>query len=137
VPLILWRPGAVPAGKRVDAPVSLTALPVTLLEETGEQVHPKFPQTSLLNLATGAAAQTSGVISEVAQLSWNPRFPDYDGAMESITTENWHYIQGGKFHDELFACCSDRLEQPNLADTAIGRSVMWKLRQEMAQALGK
>jgi len=136
VPLILWRPGAVPAGKKVDAPVSLTALPATLLEETGEQVHPKFPQTALLNPATGAAAQTRGVISEVAQLSWNSRFPDYDGAMESITTEKWHYIHGGKFHDELFACCSDRLEQPNLANTAMGRGVVWKLQHEMAAAVG-
>ena len=83
-----------------------------------------------------AAAQTRGVISEVAQLSWNSRFPDYDGAMESITTEKWHYIHGGKFHDELFACCSDRLEQPNLANTAMGRGVVWKLQHEMAAAVG-
>ncbi len=135
VPLVLWRPGVIPAGKKVDAPVSLTSIPATLLEEAGERVHPNFPQLSALRRG-GAAGQGNGpgVVSELAQLRWNPRFPNYDGPLESVTTASWHYIHGGKFHDELFTCCDRGEEQLNLADTVVGRGLIGQLRQEIASS---
>jgi arylsulfatase A-like enzyme len=136
VPLVLWRPGAIPADRRVEEPVSLTELPATLLEQAGEHDHPHFPQRSLARFWTGTAGENDkpGVISQLAQLPWNPRFPNYDGPMQSITTPQWHYIHGGKFRDELFACCDSRPEQPNLADTVRGQNVISQLKQQMMSA---
>jgi arylsulfatase A-like enzyme len=134
VPVILWQPGKIPAGEKIDAPVSLTSLPATLLEETGETPHPHFPEPSLAGLWSGGGAESSAhnPISELAQLNWSPTFPDYYGPMESISTEHWHYIHGGKYGDELFPCCADQPEQLNLAGTIIGREVTRLFKSELA-----
>jgi hypothetical protein len=71
-------------------------------------------------------------ISELAQLSWNPNFPDYYGPMVSITTAHWHYISGGKFGDQLFPCCADEPEQLNLAGTVIGQELTSRFQRELA-----
>ncbi|HKU20057.1 MAG TPA: sulfatase-like hydrolase/transferase [Terriglobales bacterium] len=134
VPLIFWAPGRIPAGRRIDAPVSLTSLPATLLEEVGESSHPHFPEPSLARFWNGAGAQLAmtNPISELAQLNWNPSFPDYYGPMASITTAHWHYISGGKFGDQLFPCCTDEPEQLNLAGTVIGQELTSRFQRELA-----
>ena len=133
VPLIFWEPGGIPAGKKIDIPVSLTSLPATLLEETGEMRHPEFPQPSLAQLWRGSVPNGGwpDPISELAQLPWNPSFPDYYGAMQSISTARWHFIRGGKFGDELFPCCDEEPEQMNLADTAVGQLLALKFAKEL------
>lgn len=134
VPLILWEQGRIPAGKKVADPVSLTSLPATLLEEAGEARHPHFPEASLAGLWSGgrAGSPARNPISELAQLNWNPAFPDYYGPMESISTERWHYIHGGKYGDELFPCCADQPEQLNLAGTIVGRELAGLFENELA-----
>jgi arylsulfatase A-like enzyme len=134
VPLILWEPVKIPAGKKIATPVSLTSLPATLLEEAGEAHHPHFPEPSLARLWSGAGAEfpVRNPISELAQLNWNPTFPDYYGPMESISTGHWHYIHGGKYGDELFPCCADQPEQLNLAGTIIGRELTGHFESELA-----
>ena len=134
VPLILWEPGKIPTGKKIAAPVSLTSLPATVLEQVGEVRHPHFPGASLAGLWSGAGADAAArnPISELAQLNWNPAFPDYYGPMDSISTEHWHYIHGGKYGDELFPCCSDQPEQLNLAGTIVGRELAGLFENELA-----
>jgi arylsulfatase A-like enzyme len=132
VPLILWGPGRIPAGKRIDTPVSLTSLPATLLEGAGGTRDPDFPGTSLARLWSPAPPTSwPAPISELAQLDWNPHFPDYYGPMESVTTARWHYIRGGKFGEELFPCCADQPEQLNLAGTVFGRELAMRFGQEL------
>ena len=135
VPLIFWEPGKIPKGERIAGPVSLIALPATVLEEAGEARHPHFPEASLAGLWSGARADVGAhnPISELAQLNWNPTFPDYYGPMDSISTEHWHYIHGGKYGDELFPCCSDQPEQLNLAGTIIGRELSGLFENELAE----
>lgn len=133
VPLIFWAPGRIPAGRRIDVPLSLTSLPATLLEEVGENLHPHFPQASLARLWNGEGQPTlPDPISQLAQLNWNPTFPDYYGAMDSITTAHWHYITGGKFGDQLFPCCADEPEQLNLAGTVIGQELTSRFQRQLA-----
>ncbi len=136
VPLILWEPGKIPAGKRINTPVSLTSIPATLLEEAGEAEHPHFPQPSLAGLLSGGASPVAlpDPISQLAQLPWNPSFPDYYGPMESISTLHWHYIRGGKEGEELFACCDEEPEQLNLAGTVVGRELAMRFEGELASA---
>jgi len=50
-----------------------------------------------------------------------PRFPSYYGPMKSVVTPQWHYVQGGKSGQALYACCDD--EQRDLASTALGAAV--------------
>lgn len=134
VPLIFWAPGRIPAGRRINLPVSLTSLPATLLEEVGEASHPHFPEPSLARLwnGQGALPVVPDPISQLAQLNWSPTFPDYYGPMDSITTAHWHYIRGGKFGDQLFPCCADVSEELNLAGTVIGQELTSRFQRELA-----
>src|SRR6185437_8457634 len=139
VPLILWQPGKIPAGKRIDTPVSLTSIPATLLEEAGEadgSHFPRFSQPSFAGLLCGehSAVALPDPISQLAQLDWNPSFPDYYGPMESVSTLHWHYIRGGKEGEELFACCDQEPEQLNLAGTVVGRELAMRFEGELASA---
>ncbi|HEV2117050.1 MAG TPA: sulfatase-like hydrolase/transferase [Terriglobales bacterium] len=138
VPLIFWAPGRIPAETKIDTPVSLTALPATLLEEAGEARHPNFPQLSLAHLWNHAGAQPAvdDPLSELAQLNWNPAFPDYYGPMKSVSTAHWHYIHGGKFGDQLFPCCADQPEQLNLAGTVFGQELTARFERELASGAG-
>jgi len=76
-------------------------------------------------------------ISQLAQLDWNPSFPDYYGPMESVSTLHWHYIRGGKEGEELFACCDQEPEQLNLAGTVVGRELAMRFDRELASAAGE
>jgi arylsulfatase A-like enzyme len=136
VPLILLEPGKIPAGRRINAPVSLTSLPATLLEEAGEVQHPHFPQPSLAGWLSGEASPVAlpDPISQLAQLPWSPNYPNYYGPMESISTRHWHYIRGGKAGEELFACCGEEPEQLNLAGTVVGRELAMRFAGELAPA---
>jgi arylsulfatase A-like enzyme len=133
VPLILWGPGRIPAGTEIDTPVSLTALPATLLEEAGEAQHPDFPGLSLAHLwnHTGAKPALDDPVSELAQLNWNPAFPNYYGPMKSVSSTHWHYIHGGKFGEQLFPCCSNQPEQLNLAGTVFGQELTARFEREL------
>ena len=48
----------------------------------------------------------------------SPRFPSYYGAMRSVVTPNWHFIQGGRWGKELYACCA--AEADNRAPSSEG-----------------
>ncbi len=142
VPLVLWEPGKIPAGKRINTPVSLTSIPATLLEEAGgadDSHFPPFSQPSLAGLVCGehSAVALPDPISQLAQLDWNPSFPDYYGPMESVSTLHWHYIRGGKEGEELFACCDQEPEQINLAGTVVGRELAMRFDRELASAAGE
>jgi hypothetical protein len=55
------------------------------------------------------------------------RFPSYYGAVKSLVTPEWHYVEGGKSGQELYACCDD--EQQNLASAALGAALFSTFRQ--------
>ncbi|HEY6935901.1 MAG TPA: sulfatase-like hydrolase/transferase, partial [Terriglobales bacterium] len=139
VPLIFWEPGKISAGRRINTPVSLTSLPATLLEEAGQVQHPHFPQPSLAGLLSGETLPITlpDPISQLAQLPWNPKFPNYYGPMESVSTLHWHYIRGGKTGEELFACCDQEPEQTNLAGTVVGRELAMRFEGELPAAGGE
>lgn len=121
-PLLISWPGHVPGGERIPTPVALQSLPATLLSMAGIIKDP-FPGPSLTNLWTRpASAQTwPAPVSELAEMGASPRFPSYYGAMKSVVTSQWHYVQGGKSGQELYACCD--AEQRDLASTAFGASI--------------
>jgi arylsulfatase A-like enzyme len=133
VPLILWEPGMIPAGKRISDPVSLNSLPATVLDLFGDNSQQQFPGASLRELWTEGArpGEFSPPISEVAQMKWNPKYPNYYGPLESVTTSQWHYITGGNTGEQLFRCCDASPERPNLATTADGTRMCELFRKEL------
>lgn len=133
-PLLISWPGHLPAGERIPTPVALQSLPDTLLRLAGVANNP-FPGPSLADLWTNPAAAQNwpAPLSELAEMGASPRFPSYYGPMKSLVTPQWHYVQGGKSGQELYACCGD--EQRDLAATTLGLNlapVFQQLLQENA-----
>jgi hypothetical protein len=82
--------------------------------------------------ADGQSPSFAPPVSELAQLKWSRRFPNYYGPMVSITTADWHYISGGSYGVQLFRCCDQNIETMDLAQTVLGGPVMQQLSAGLA-----
>jgi arylsulfatase A-like enzyme len=93
VPLIFLWPGHVPAGVRVEQPVSTRDIGATVLALTGETRRP-FPGRSLEGLWTGQADPGSWPppISELAEMHFERDFPDYYGPLEAVVSPTMEFI---------------------------------------------
>ena len=120
VPLVIRAPGRVPREVRIVTPVSLQSLPSTLLDLAGIKGQNQFSEASLVALWKVPDAQDSWPypVSELAHMGASPRFPSYYGPMRSVVTPKWHFIQGGRWGKELYACCA--AEADNRAPSSEG-----------------
>ncbi|HEV2116396.1 MAG TPA: sulfatase, partial [Terriglobales bacterium] len=130
-PLLIDWPGHVPGGEQIATPVALQSLPATLLDMAGIPDHSLLgPSLTALWSNPAAAQGWPSPVSELAEMGL-PRFPSYYGAMKSVVTSQWHYVQGGRSGQELHACCDD--EQHDLASTMLGTVVSAAFRQLLKQ----
>lgn len=116
VPLVLRAPGRVPAGIRVEAPVSLRDLPMTVLELTGLSAQERFPGASLSrHFGTGGGPDTllQGVRKAIRQPE---RYPAAQGDLLAISDDSVRYIRNlGTGEEQLFDLLGDPHERHNLA----------------------
>ena len=136
VPLIIHFPGSVPAGGRIEVPVSLAALPATIMELIGLETHP-FPGHSLAPLWQSPAhpGTQSPVVSEVRKVIRQPEwYPASQGDLAAIVMGPWHYIRNLETGvEELYDYRLDATEAQDLAgDTAATVSVL-ALRETLAR----
>jgi arylsulfatase A-like enzyme len=100
VPLIIWKPGLVPASVRVQTPVSTSDLSATILDMTAPtDTHP-LPGHSLAPLwrSSQPVSGWPAPISELAKLHWfNRKAANYNSPVRCIVTPEWHFIsqEGG------------------------------------------
>jgi arylsulfatase A-like enzyme len=118
VPLIVWGPGRVAEGIRVSRPVTNAAIPATLMSLLGADPAP-FLIPSLQPLWDGTGTDTPDPVSELAE---SGRSAAYSGALRSIVSGPWHYIEEEDGSYELFAWLTDRKEAHNLASPEAGRA---------------
>jgi len=117
VPLIVWGPGRIPAGATVNQPVSITALPATVMVLLGDQ-NPRFPGPSLDRLWTADAIPDSWPqpLAELLQREHaTPLDPIHHGSMRSLISGSWQYIEQQGLGRELFDMAADPDEHDNLA----------------------
>ena len=131
VPLLIYAPGRVPAGVRIERPVSLQSLPSTLLDLAGINAQGRFDDPSLVALWRTPGAQSAWPypVSELAGSGESPRFPSYYGPMRSVVTPDWHFIEGGQRGKELYPCCSPELD--DRATTPEGQKVSLAFRSTL------
>jgi arylsulfatase A-like enzyme len=113
VPLVLRYPGHIPAGVRLDVPVTNSALPATIMELLGEGGPETFPGPSLSALWQTPGAQPAW---PDALLKWQnttslPMRAETvgklvattaDGPMKSVVTTRWHLIVHKELGDQLY-----------------------------------
>jgi arylsulfatase A-like enzyme len=134
VPLIIVRPGVVPAGWRIAQPVTNAALPATIMTLVGADGAAEFPQRSLTRSWTADSDRSDwpAPIAELARFRWGPpRRPSTHGATKSVVTSDWHYIIHEKFGVQLYDWKHDPEELRNLAQQAALQSIVTRLGTEV------
>jgi arylsulfatase A-like enzyme len=135
VPLILVRPGLLPAGRRIDAPVQLVDVVPTILELTGIETRDLLLQgESLRPLIDGrrdAYWRRRIVISEEPD-AWRGREDRQLSA--SAFYDRWHFLSS-RTHPEplLFDYRSDPREQSPLAGREREREVLTRVLVELKE----
>ncbi|MEP0806060.1 MAG: sulfatase-like hydrolase/transferase [Chloroflexota bacterium] len=139
VPLIIWAPGRVPAGKVIETPVSLTSLPPTILTLIGKdpQPFPAQPLTLLINDAI-APADWRDPISELAHMPGAAEVnPSTHGAMKSVVGAEMQYINHEAFGEELYNWREDPQETNNLVNDPAARESLNGFRLYLKALLGE
>ena len=137
VPLILYRPGTIPAGVRVEETTRSIDLMPTLLDLSGLAIPENAQGQSLLPLVTASQeANGEGAKEAAAALGWESRpavteehgrdtEDDKDDESYAVVFEGWKLIHNVKTMDkpefELFDHRADPLDATNVAEQHPGR----------------
>jgi arylsulfatase A-like enzyme len=137
VPLVFWFPGHVPAGKRVSGVISNASIPATVLSVLKFSPIADFRRPALDALWSGSAPNSNaGVISEVAQI-YPTAAEDLvseklvptamQGAMKSLTTDQWQLITHQKLGNQLYDYTKDPHELKDVFGAADSQAIVGKL----------
>jgi arylsulfatase A-like enzyme len=124
VPMLILWPGHLPAGVRVSAPVTIAALPATLMDLLPRPGQTMFPGNSLASHWNGAAPEEEPafVLSELVSRDANG--PDgMRQRTESLLTSRWHFLFTGGQPPQLFDWLTDPHELHDLAGSPQGRQI--------------
>jgi arylsulfatase A-like enzyme len=117
VPLVVFAPGRVPGGIRVERAVSLRDLARTIQDLTVVTARSApFPGESLVRLGRDTLAPVSPVIAEVSkELNRQTRNPAYWGDMVALINDTLHVIRDGRGVIEAYAYRSATAPDSNIA----------------------
>lgn len=116
VPLIVWKPGQVPAGRRIGTPVSNAAIPATVMDLLGLDGS-MFGVKSVGPLWKDGGGEIGAPAprSDLKQRPWAEEgSPVRLGTLQSVVTPDYHFIESDHGTQELFAPASDPGESKNL-----------------------
>jgi arylsulfatase A-like enzyme len=142
VPLVIWYPGHVPAGLRIERPVSNAAIAATVMDLIGNDNENKSFRPSLTAFWKNPALTTNwpNPLAELAQdkyltkldKSADPSVPTaVTGAMNSVVTPEWQLITHEKFGDQLYDWRRDPGETHNVAAMPEGQKAAADLTLEI------
>ena len=134
VPLIYWEPAKIPAGVRIDRPVTGASLPSTVLHLSGAGDQQLFPMPSLAELWSGSGAGKEWVdpISEMERYQYTPKnYPVYSGWLKSVVDTRWQLVVSENKPPELYDWRNDPKETVNLASTKMGQDVISNLQTQL------
>ena len=127
VPLIVWASKGLPAGTRVSQPVTTAAIPATIMNllASGDQTFPGPPLLS---------PSSAFPLAQLKRRPWAPKDqPVSDGAMRSIVSHPWHYIEHDTRGSQLFDLVNDPREAKDLAKDPAMRAVIDQLRKHLVR----
>jgi arylsulfatase A-like enzyme len=128
VPLIIYYPGHIPEGVRIQQPVSNEAIANTVMDLIGEHTN-VFPGPSLAELWQAPAPQWPDPVSELPKVNnlmgvdkaIRKKEPlSLDGNMRSVVSSRWELIQHEKRADQIYDWRADPRELKDLINTPEG-----------------
>jgi arylsulfatase A-like enzyme len=138
VPLIVWKPGTVPA-VRVQRAVTNADIAATLVDLLGWGSESHMAGTSLRDAWTNPNQAGDGrpVLSEMDQFKYRPaRFPCHSGPMKSLIVGSMHYVVHKKLGPALYDWKDDPGENNNLLRDDSHRELAGKFELLLQQTLG-
>jgi arylsulfatase A-like enzyme len=119
VPLLMRWPGHVPSHARFTTPVSIADIPATVIDLLKAPPTAGMPGQSLALAWTNPAAAGASSRYPVQELARMPFdefnwVPAFKGAMRSVTTPAWHYLEHDTLGAELFDLERDPQELSNV-----------------------
>jgi arylsulfatase A-like enzyme len=136
VPLVIWDPQRIPPEVRVSHPVSNAALPATVMDLIDREGDNLFPRRSLAHFweHPEAADQAGWPLVEMEHWYWwHPAAPSSQGAMRSMVSPEYHYIEHDVLAPELYHWHHDPREVHNLADTPDGLAIIEGFRGRLGE----
>ncbi len=147
VPLVVRYPGHIPAGVRLEVPVTNSALPATIMELLGAGGQGTFPGPPLSALwQVPARPAWPDALSEVAEhnIVTNESkavgqlvATTADGPMKSVVTTRWHLIVHKELGDQLYDRVHDPGETNNLINTSVGQQAASGLNARLETLLAR
>jgi choline-sulfatase len=131
VPMIVWRPGRLPAGKVVQPLVRVVDLAPTLLEVLGAPALAGAQGRSLLPIVTGSRNARTPPAPAYAE-TYLPLFYMNWAPLRALQDDRWKYIDAPK--PELYDLSRDPLEADNLAGREPARAAA--LARSLAELTG-
>jgi arylsulfatase A-like enzyme len=133
VPLVIYAPGRLTGGVRIDRAVSLRDLARTIQDLAGVRTG-LLPGASLAALAKDSTAATSPVLAHVSkEINRPPRNPIYWGNMSAMLNDTLHVIRDGRGRIEAFAYRRDTSESDNLARDSARKVLLERLLDDALQ----
>ena len=138
VPLLIRFPSQVPRGVRIEQPVGLRDIPMTVLDLIGvNKGENSFPGQSLGRYWDKTANESKTdtnqmILSEISGANWmEAKAPAFKGEVKSLVKDRYHYIRNSDGSEELYNLKTDPKELHSLAQTAEEQKIMEEFRSEM------
>jgi arylsulfatase A-like enzyme len=145
VPLLIWYPGHVPAGVKLPTPVTIAAIPATIMDLLDAATQSMFPSPSLSALwRTGGGPEWPNVLSELARndiadkedrIAGKVVPTATTGSMKSLVTPQWQLITHETMGDQLYDWALDPAESNNLIHAPEGQATAIGLKTEMEDVM--
>ena len=137
VPLILsWR-GRIPAGARIEQPVTNSALAATVMDLIGVDDRARFPGPSLtLAWKAPQSRDWPDPIAEVEEIPWLQKAaPTSQGSIKSLVSIPWQYVEHEKWGAEFYDWRKDPEALHNLVGQPAMQSEIVRYRRALDQRL--
>jgi arylsulfatase A-like enzyme len=134
VPLLVRYPPRVPAGERVQEPVSLIDVAATILDLAGSRPAEAagFSLVPLFSSAANHVARTPAVAELIQGRNVDAKQPNAKTWLQSVVAEGFHYIRSGDGREEIYDLSAAPAKRGNLVSSRAHRLPLERLRRLIA-----